>query len=162
MRSAFNAHLKQVYGQSQMAKYFVKYPPTALNSLLAAWRDHMASKEYRDQRARSDRRLESPDLVHRQRELKRRCHILRSQRRRVVNFEKTLRKGTWIDQDMYDLVRRLRSGALDAELDELTRRHGYGKLHATDEYLLAPSLFDNVPWPCTDEAKRESPRYCDF
>ena len=36
VHSAFNAHLKQVYGHSQMAKFFLKYPPAALNSLLAA------------------------------------------------------------------------------------------------------------------------------
>ena len=36
---------------------------------------------------------------------------------------------------MYELVCRFRSGVLDAELDELTRQHGYGKLHATDGYL---------------------------
>ena len=86
---AFNAHLKQVYGHSQMAKFFLKYPPTALNSLLAAWQQYMHSGEYHQQRARSDRRSESPDLIHQQRELKHRCHLLRSQRRRVVNFSAT-------------------------------------------------------------------------
>ena len=162
VRSAFNAHLKQVYGHSQMAKFFLKYPPTALNSLLAAWQEHMASREYLEQRARSDRRSESPDVIHRQREFKRRCHLFRSQRRRVVNFAVRMREGNWIDPDMWELVRRLQSGAPDAELDELTRQHGYGKLHATAEYLLAPCVFDNVPWPCADEAKREYDSHCDL
>ena len=27
VRSAFNAHLEQLYGHSQMAKFFLKYPP---------------------------------------------------------------------------------------------------------------------------------------
>jgi len=147
VHSAFNAHLKQVYGHSQMAKFFLKYPPAALNSLLAAWQQYMASDEYHQQRARSDRRSESPDLIHQQRELKHRCHVLRSQRRRVVKFAATLPDGQWIAPDMYELVCRLRSGALDAELDELTRQHGYGKLHATDGYLSSPTLFDHAPWP---------------
>ena len=110
-----------------MAKFFLKYPLTALNSLLAAWKEYMHSGEYLRQRARSDRGSESPDLIHQQRELKHRCHLLRSQRRRVVNFAATMRKGNWIDPDMWELVRRLRSGVLDAELDELTRQHGYSK-----------------------------------
>ena len=37
--------------------------------------------------------------------------------------------------------------ALEAELDELTKQHVYGKLQSTDGYLAAPTLFDNVPWP---------------
>ena len=147
VHSAFNAHLKQVYGHSQMAKFFLKYPPAALNSLLAAWQQYMASGEYHQQRARSDRRSESPDLIHQQRELKHRCHVLRSQRRRVVKFAATLRDRQWIAPDMYELVCRLRSGALDTELDELTRQHGYGKLHATDGYLSACTSFGHAPWP---------------
>ena len=147
VHSAFNAHLKHVYGHSQIAKFFLKYPPAALNSLLEAWQRYMASREYHQQRERSDRRAESLDVIHRQRELKHRCHVLRSQRRRADKFATTMGNGKWIPPDMYELVRRLRNGALDAELDELTRRHGYGKLHATDGYLSAPTLFDQTPWP---------------
>ena len=44
VQSAFNAHLKHVYGHSQMGKLFLKYPPAALNSLLEAWQQYMASQ----------------------------------------------------------------------------------------------------------------------
>ena len=128
-------------------KFFLKYPPAALNSLLEAWQQYMASSEYHRQRARSDRRNESADVIRQQRELKHRCHVLRWQRRRAVRLDSTMGDGKWIPPDEHELVCRLRSGALDAELDELTRQHGYGKLHATDRYLSAPTLFDQTPWP---------------
>ena len=41
---------------SDAGKFFLKYPPAALNSLLEAWQRYMASSEYHRQRARSDRR----------------------------------------------------------------------------------------------------------
>ena len=128
-------------------KFFLKYPPAALNSLLEAWQQYMASSEYHRQRARSDRRNESADVIRQQRELKHRCHVLRLQRRRAIKFASTMGDGKRIPSDEHELVCRLRSGALDAELDELTRQHGYGKLHATDRYLSAPTLFDHAPWP---------------
>jgi hypothetical protein len=43
VHSAFHAHLKHVYGHSQMGKLFVKYPPAALNSLLEAWQQYVAT-----------------------------------------------------------------------------------------------------------------------
>ena len=144
---AFHAHLKHVYGHSQMGKFFLKYPPAALNSLLEAWQQYIASNEYHRQRARSDRRNESADVIRQQRELKHRCHVLRWQRRRAVRLDSTMGDGKWIPPDEHELVCRLRSGALDAELDEITRQHGYGKLHAPDGYLSAPTLFDHAPWP---------------
>ena len=45
VNGAFNAHLKQLYGHSQCAKFFVKYPPAALDSLLEAWQGYMVSAE---------------------------------------------------------------------------------------------------------------------
>lgn len=50
VHGAFHAHLKQLYGHSQIAKLFLKYPPTALDSLLEAWQRYMDSPEYRQQR----------------------------------------------------------------------------------------------------------------
>ena len=142
-----SAALEQLYGHSQMAKFFWRYPPAALNSLLQAWRLHMASSKYQKQRARSDRRNESADVVRQQRELKHRCHGLRAQRRLAVRWASMLDDGKWLPADMYDLAQRLRNGALDTELDQLTTQHGYGKLRATDGYLSAPTLFDHASWP---------------
>ncbi len=50
VHGAFNAHLKQLYGHSQIAKFFLKYPPAALDNLLEAWQRYMDSPEYRQQR----------------------------------------------------------------------------------------------------------------
>ena len=61
---------------------------------------------------------------------------------------------------IHEFVCRLRSGALDAELDELTRQHGYGKLHATDRHLSAPTLFDHAPWPPQDRRSKARVRRC--
>ena len=69
---------------SDAGKLFLKYPPAALNSLLEAWQQYMASSEYHRQPVRSDRRNESADVIRQQREFKHRCHVLRSQRRRAV------------------------------------------------------------------------------
>ena len=132
---------------SDAGKFFLKYPPAALNSLLEAWQQYVASSEYHRQRARSDRRNESADVVHQQRQLKHRCHVLRSQRRRAVKWAQLVQNGIWLGPDVEELVRRLWSGELDAEVDELTKQHGYGKLHATPGYLFAPTLFDHAPWP---------------
>ena len=147
VRSALNAHLKQCYGHSQMAKVFLKYHLAALDSLLQAWQQYMTSSEYRRQRTRSDPRNEAADVVRQQRELKLRCHGLRAQRRHAVKLVSALDAGKWLPADMYELARRFRNGALNAELDQLTRQHGYGKLHATDGYLSAPTLFDHAAWP---------------
>ena len=147
MHPAFNASMKQVYGHSQIAKLFLKCPPAALNSLLEAWQQYMASSEYREQRARSDRSNKSADVVHQQRQLKHRCHVLRYQRRRAVKWAPLVENRIWLGPDVQKLVHRLWSGELDAELDELTKQHGYGKLHATPGYLFAPTLFDHAPWP---------------
>ena len=146
VRSASNAHLKHSYGHSQMAKFFLKYPPAALDSLLHAWRQYLASSEYRRQRDRSDPRNELPGVIRKQRELKRRCHVLRAQRRLAVRCHFMLQSGKWLPRHLYDLVQRLRNGALDTALDRLTRKHGYGKLHATRGYLSAPTLFDHTSW----------------
>ena len=145
VHSAFHAHLKHVYGHQQMGKFFVKYPPAALSSLLEAWQQYMASPEYHRQRARSDRRNESAGVVHQQRQLKHRCHVLRYQRRRAVKWAPLVQNGIWLGPDVQKLVHRLWSGELDAEVDELTKQHGYGKLHATPGYLFAPTLFDYAP-----------------
>ena len=126
-------------------KFFLKYPPAALNSLLEAWQQYMASPEYHRQRARSDRRHESADVVHQQRQLKHRCHVLRSQRRRAVKWAQLVENGIWLGEDVQKLVERYWSGELDREVDELTKQHGYGKLHATPGYLFAPTLFDHAP-----------------
>ena len=147
LRSSFKVHLKQLYGHSQMAKFFLKYPPAALDSLLQAWQDHMTSNEYLRQRTRSDPRNEAADVVRQQRELKLRCHGMRAERRHAVKLVSALDAGKWLPWDMYDLVQRFRNGALDTELDQLTRQHGYGKLHATDRYLSAPTLFDHAARP---------------
>ena len=125
--------------------FFLKYPAASLDSLLQAWQQYMASSEYRQQRARSDRRNESADVVRQQRERKHRCNVLRSQKRHAVKMASALEAGKCLQPDMYELAQRLRSGALDTELDALTRQHGYGKLHATDGYLSAPTLFDHAP-----------------
>ena len=39
-------------------------------------------------------------------------------------------------------LRRLTSGELEAELDQLTREHGYGLIRSTDELLAAPRCTD--------------------
>ena len=83
---------------SDAGKFFLKYPPAALNSLLEAWQQYMASPEYHRQRARSDRRNESADVIRQQREFKHRCHVLRSQRRRAVKLASTMGDGKWIPQ----------------------------------------------------------------
>ena len=74
-------------------KFLLKYPPAALNSLLEAWQQCVASSEYHRQRARSDRRNESADVICQQRELKHRCHVLRSQSRRAVKLASTMGHG---------------------------------------------------------------------
>ena len=130
-----------------MAKFFLKYPPAALDSLLQAWRQYIALSEYRRQRDRSDPKNELPGVIRKQRELKRRCYELRAQRRLAVSCHFMLQSGKWLSWDLYDLVQRFRNGALDMELDQLTTQHGYGKLRATDGYLSAPTLFDHASWP---------------
>ena len=67
-----SAALEQLHGLFPLAKFFLKYPPAALNSLLAASEEYMDSDEYRQQRARSDRRNESADVINQQCGLKHR------------------------------------------------------------------------------------------
>ena len=129
-----------------MGKYFLKYPPAALDSLLQAWQQYMTSSEYRRQRTRSDPRNEAADVVRQQRELKLRCHGMRAERRHAVKLVSALDAGKWLPADLYKLARKLQNGALHAELDRLTRQHGYGKLHGTNEYLSAPTLFNHAAW----------------
>ena len=105
----------------------------------------MPSAEYKQQRARSDHRNASREIIDQQQEIKHRCHVLRSQRRNALKHSKELDNRKWIPPAAYDLARRLRNGELDAELDDLTVQHGYGQLRATDEYMSAPCLFDYVP-----------------
>ena len=130
---------------SDAGKFFLKYPPAALNSLLEARQQYLASSEYHRRRARSDRGNESADVIRQQREFKHSCHVLRSQRRRAVKWAQLVQNGIWLGPDVHKLVHRLWSGELDAEVDELTKQHGYGKLHATPGYLFAPTLFDHAP-----------------
>ena len=146
MHSAFNAHLKQLYGHSQIAKFFVKYPPApaALDILLQAWQRYKSSSEYWSQSTRSDPRYESPDVIHQRRELKRRVYTLRANRRLAIRYASY---GTWGSWHTYDIVRRFRNGALDTELDQLTTQHGYGQLRTTDRYLSAPTVFGHASWP---------------
>ena len=106
----------------------------------------MASNEYLRQRTRSDPRNEAADVVRQQREIKLRCHGMRAERRHAVKLASALDAGKWLRADLYELARRLQNGALNAELDQLTRQHGYSKLHATDGYLSAPTLFDHAAW----------------
>ena len=75
VNSAFNAHLKQSYGRSQTAKFFLKYPTTALHILLEAWRRYMDSPDYIEQRERSNRRNDSADTVYKRQQLKYRCNL---------------------------------------------------------------------------------------
>ena len=79
----------------------------------------MASSEYWSQSARRDRRYESPDVIHQQRELKRRVYILKANRRLAIRCASY---GTWLPWHTYDLVRRFGNGALDTEVDQLTSK----------------------------------------
>ena len=151
-RGAFNAYLKEAFGCTQVAAYFLRYPLNAvaqkdalqhLHDAMARWRE---DPEYQKQVHRSRKR--DPAEPAKQEEIATKLQLakLRSVKRHMERRQRQLNDGRLDKVPPREEAQfsQYKSGQLAAEIDELTRKHGYGQCSSSVEYLAAPSLFDHV------------------
>ena len=108
-----------------------------VDTLLDDFKQYFNSPEYLAEKARS-RKLDknNADAVaekNQQLQLKLRVHYLRNQVRQATKLERNQNAIT--DKKQKKLLDDYLSGKLTEELDQLTRQHGYGKVHSTGEML---------------------------
>ena len=100
-----------------------------VNTLLKQWREYMESPQYTQERdrARKDRTEENKQS---EVDAKVKVYSLRHQRRRCIMLKKKLDQGliSEVRPDDQDLYLRFIDGRLGKEIDEATRKHGYGIL----------------------------------
>ena len=100
-----------------------------VDTLLKQWRDYMNSPEYKQEqdRARKDRSQEDKNI---EVDAKVKVYSLRHQRRRCRMLKKKLDQGliSEVRPDDQDLYWRFIDGRLGKDIDEATRKHGYGTL----------------------------------
>ena len=133
---AFKAFLQQECTNAQLALALLKHPIATVNTLLDHWAQYLKSPEYQQEKARAQKLDENnADAVNekfKQLELKTRVHHLRHQVRQAKALERNPKAIADKNQKLYA---DWKSGKLTKELDECTRKHGYGKVHSTGEML---------------------------
>ena len=131
IRRAFRAMQKHEYGNPTLAKCFLKYPALALDEFLADWDMYQQTDEYKDARDRSSRE-KSEDVRTYERQLKLHCRKLRKQLREAHNLERLgahARQGKRASR----LWEYYTSGALQNDLQQATREHGFGRLRGPND-----------------------------
>jgi hypothetical protein len=148
INGAWKSYVRDCCISVALATAFLKHPPAAVDTLLAAWVKLMSSDEFALERARSakvQKGLEKAEAEKlRQVELKIKVYKLRHIRRQMVALVKKKRENLIqsIPESEKVNFERFMSGALDDELDALTIQHGYGKLRKQDKLLQAVRLSD--------------------
>jgi hypothetical protein len=151
INGAWKSHVRDGCISVALATAFLKHPPAAVDTLLAAWAKLMSSDEFALERARSakvQKGLEKAEAEKlRQVELKIKVYKLRHIRRQMVALVKKQKENHLqsIPESEKFNFQRFMSGALDDELDALTIQHGYGKLRKQDKLLQAVRLSNTMP-----------------
>ena len=144
LNGAFKVYLKNVCGIRQVAIEFLRNPSKDVHGILSKWAQYMQSQEYRTERERSlriiDKNSPQAQLRQAQQELKLKVHSLRAKYRNMRTLDKKMSDELWqkLPRDVRQSYKEWRSGAMEQELDELTKRHGYGKLRS-ENILLGPT-----------------------
>ena len=100
-----------------------------VHTLLRQWREYMESPQYTQERDRA-RPARTEENKQSEVNAKVKVHSLRHQRRRCRMLKKKLDQGliSEVRPDDQDLYLRFIDGRLGKEIDEATRKHGYGTL----------------------------------
>ena len=146
-RGSFNAWLKQTFGIPWLAKAFLKFPPTAVETLLDNWQAHKNSEEYQDQLARfQETPLEQRDQEKYGQKLE--AHRLRTRRRKGLRLIRRIEAEevsyNQLTADEQELYVYLKSGRLTSDLDEATEKHGFGWHHGRQQMLGNSHIFDHT------------------
>ena len=144
VNGAWNATLASMCGHSQLAIAFLKFPTTEIDSLLQKWKTYMESPQHLAQVERS-KKIRDDDIAVAQLYQNIVAHRLRSQRRQASkdygNTQAGHMKVENLSSKRLARYKRYVSGQLDFDLDEATRKHGYGKLRSynnAESFLEAP------------------------
>ena len=144
--------MRKNYFNVALATSFLKHPPAAVDTLLAAWAKLISSDEFALEKARSAKVQDAPAEPEKLRrvELKIKVYKLRHIRRQMVALVKKKNEGhiQSIPVSQKDNFEQFSSGALDDELDALTIQHGYGKLRKEGILLQAVRLSNTMPKSC--------------
>ena len=144
LNGAFKVYLKNVCGIRQVAIEFLRNPSKDVHGILSKWAQYMQSQAYRTERERSrriiDKNSSQAQLRQAQQELKLKVHSLRAKYGNMSTLDKKMSDELWqkLPRDVRQSYKEWRSGAMEQELDELTKRHGYGKLRS-ENILLGPT-----------------------
>jgi hypothetical protein len=134
MRSAFKVEVKDSCPNYQLALGLLQHPPGSIHTLLDYWRKYMISSGYQEEKERSRKLKAGENAAVLQKaartEVKKKLDELRHKKRQVEALKRKPR-AKWTPEQTVD-VAYYDSGDLTKHLDELTKQHGYGKMHNTD------------------------------
>ena len=137
IRNTWRNHLEQTCGSFQLAMLFLRYPPTAMHTLLQAHAEYMASPAHaaqvRQSRKQDERDEQAVEQKTRQVQLKCRMACMRAQRRRVIARGRKI-KSDEISAPTIQLIQKWKKwrlkvckqklARLDARLDAATEEYG--------------------------------------
>jgi hypothetical protein len=143
-RGAFKGELKKACINYQLALGLLKHPPVSIHTLLKYWSEYMMSPGYQQEKNRSRKVDEEDEAAVAQKEarieVKSKLYKLRHKMKQVQALKRKSPE-KWTAPQNAD-VAYYESGRLTNDLDELTKKHGYGRMHGTDEFL-KPARWDS-------------------
>ena len=138
IRKTWRNHVEETCGSFQLTMLFLRYPPTAMHTLLQAHAEYMASPAHsaqvRQSRKQDERDEQAVEQKTRQVELKCRMACMRAQRRRVIARGRKIKSDEisaplissviqkWKKWRLKDWGQKL--ARLDARLDAATEEYG--------------------------------------
>jgi len=134
LNGAFKVYLRDVCGIRKVAIELLRNPTKDLERILWKWAQYMNSPEYHKELDRSrqiiDEYSAEAQLRQEQRELKLEVHRLRAKYRNMRSLHNKMSHNVWrnLSADDRQSYEEWQSGAMEQELNELTKRHGYGKV----------------------------------
>ena len=148
LNGAFKVYLRDVCGTRQLALEFLRNPTgtgprnySNVERILRDWAQYMESSEYHNELERSrrisDEHSAEAQLRHEQQELKLKVHRLRAKYRNMRSLSKKMNDNVWrkLSADDRHSYEEWQRGAMEQELNEFTKRHGYGKVRSENIHL---------------------------